>query len=659
MLIQESRNKKNLADIEYEYTYQNNDDEPFNFETTKTEIPTVANTAKTPVNPNEIWYHPNPWWRISSTPFPVSKDSLKARRLFFQNGLSAYIDPILLSSYNAWEIWTEKNNLVQNGGSIAHQWQGFTAAYKDVFSKHPEYLAELDGKRVGYGKTQKLCVSNKNVQNLYIEYTKGRFKANPNLSIFSVEPSDGTKFCSCNNCKQLGSISNQVFHFANQVAKGIKKDYPDKKIGLYAYYQHSELPTFKLEDNIEVIVIPRGFQKIYSQFGLMDAWTKFHKNIGYYEYFGIPQWTGEQPRINLNYYLSILNFSLANKINSIVLESGANINTIILVSLFSKIMMNPSLQWDDVYNKFLDDCFKDSKVPMKRFLDRWHTYTDYHISDVNLSLYDLQEAAKLAKTTNEQQRIRDFKTYLNALVLFKEWDATRDDSKKLAAYMDYIHHARNRNITNTFVLTNQLSRYYKSDKALNDRYLGKNKEWVSYLTDQEIDKTFDDNIKKYPPKKADYISLNDFSDILKGKLFDANLLNNYTVSINNDISFLSFFKDTSLTLKPSFNQTSTYIILSIRDNDGKFFAQKRLANNESWDIKLPKSGVYIIQQNRTHNIKLNIQGGFLMLVRSLPKSIGKLYQLNIINQDRQFQKYDNTVNIESASPYYLIGKNIN
>ena len=67
-----------------------------------------------------------------------------------------------------------------------------------------------------------------------------------------MEPSDGVGLCQCDECKKLGGDSEQAFFLANVVAHAVKKEYPGKMVGLYAYSSHSEPPSFALEPNVYV-----------------------------------------------------------------------------------------------------------------------------------------------------------------------------------------------------------------------------------------------------------------------------------------------------------------------------------------------------------------------------------------------------------------------
>lgn len=660
LLIQESRNNKKLADIEYEYVYQPEEDS-FNFEPIRTEEfpdPETSTIAKIAYHPDEIWYHANPWWRIKTQPFPEGSSPIQYRRYAPQYGFSKYVDPVTNSlEINRWQDWLTQNQWNNYEGPIVHAWQGFISSYQNIFKQHPEYLAEKDGIRPGYGKINKLCVSNKNVQSLFTEYTVSRIKANPHYKFISVEPSDGAGFCTCKECSKLGSISNQVFYLANIVGKAIKKDYPQKQIGLYAYYLHSEVPDFKLEDNIKVIVIPQGFQTIYTPLGMMEAWKKHHQNLGLYDYFGIPQWTGDQPRINVEYFASNITFANKNDIDLLTYEAGTSINAIIISTLLSKMAMNPGLKWNDVYEKFLSDCFKDSRVAIKRLFDRWHTYGIMDVNEINFSLYDLNEAAALAGNKDEIQRIRDLKAYLLYIIAYKEWSVNRDERALVEKYFDYVYRSSNRNIVNIKALITQYTKHFNKIPELNEKYKyinAQHKPWIKYLSDKEIDQLFDSNLKKYPPVKVDYFTLKEMSNVIREKYAKA-CIDTINLTIANR-NYIHIYSDiTKITLTPAFNSQQKSLV-SIAGVDNDFYTEKFLANNERWDILLPEKGIYRISQNRIGTLRTGIKGVFVPLLAQTSKTLENNYSIYTIDQKREFQPAKGDVPVTGSAPYYIIGK---
>lgn len=658
VLIQESKNKTKLANVEYEKVYEEVKDtfkntvEDNKIITEKNNLPTLEDTDK-------IWYHPNPWWRIASKPFPVSKDSFKYIRNGPQYGFSLYIDPISKQSNNyTWGNWKIKNYQKYEDGLIIHVWQAFISLYKETFSKHPEYLAEIDGKRLGYGKSNKLCVSNKNVQNLFIEYTKDRILKNPEYKIFSVEPSDGGSFCTCVNCSQLGSVSNQVFYFANQVAKEIKKTHPDKQLGLYAYNLHSDPPTFKVEDNVKIVLAPQGFQTNYSSMGMMKAWIEEHQNLGEREYFGIPQWTGDQPRIVIQEYINRVRYAQTNHFDMIIFETGTNLNATLLMTLLSQIMMNPSLTWEKVYEKFLNDCFKESKVPIKRLLDRWHSSDNFKTSDINYSLYDLNEASQLAKNSNEVQRIRDLKAYLHFLILYEEWNKDRKNTASLKNYFDYLYNSSNRNIVNVVALTRIFAKTYSSDKVLKLKYTyntSQQNNWIKYITDQDIEANFQKDLKSYPPIFKEKISNQEIKNIAK-RTSPQLLLDNYESPLKARAVLDIYSSNKSITIIPTYTQKDIQTMLSIYSKEGIFVEQRLLNDNESWTVQLPEPGVYTIMQNRVALVQINIKGKFSPILSVAPKKNDSQHTTRTINKKLELEPLDREKPIDETNSIYIITK---
>ncbi len=95
---------------------------------------------------------------------------------------------------------------------------------------------------------------------------------------YPLVPMDNRSYCKCPECRKWykpytgdtyaenkGMYSNYVFNFVNQVAKRIKKQYPDKKIGALAYAMYMDVPDkVKLEDNIMVMFCP-VLRNVYSE----------------------------------------------------------------------------------------------------------------------------------------------------------------------------------------------------------------------------------------------------------------------------------------------------------------------------------------------------------------------------------------------------------
>lgn len=129
----------------------------------------------------------------------------------------------------------------------------------DLFAKHPEYFALRDGKR---SKSQ-LCISNPDVLQLAVQSTKEFFRQNPSADIIGMGANDGRGFCECERCKALDggdydpfghceSMTDRYVWFFNQVLDGIRDEFPDKRIGFYAYASYNR-PPVKVKPNRRIV----------------------------------------------------------------------------------------------------------------------------------------------------------------------------------------------------------------------------------------------------------------------------------------------------------------------------------------------------------------------------------------------------------------------
>ena len=50
----------------------------------------------------------------------------------------------------------------------------------------------------------------------------------------------------------MGSVSDRAFGLANEVARAVAREHPGKMVGMLAYNDHCEPPSFPLEPNVYV-----------------------------------------------------------------------------------------------------------------------------------------------------------------------------------------------------------------------------------------------------------------------------------------------------------------------------------------------------------------------------------------------------------------------
>lgn len=141
---------------------------------------------------------------------------------------------------------------------------GFGGWWDRFHETHPEYFAlQPDGTRSGFPgpRTVKMCMSNPDVAERWIELVAEEREQNPNQRIFNASPNDGwfSGHCVCEEClawdhpegefrrmawegivQDYLALSDRDVKFANRVGRMLKERYPDEELYVYMLsYGHS------------------------------------------------------------------------------------------------------------------------------------------------------------------------------------------------------------------------------------------------------------------------------------------------------------------------------------------------------------------------------------------------------------------------------------
>ncbi len=151
----------------------------------------------------------------------------------------------------------------------------------DFFAKHPEYYAEINGKRVADGQ---LCLSNPDVVKLSAEHWIARFKHEPDLQMGSLSPNDGGRFCACASCKRDSpDLATRYVRYANEVTRRVAAEFPDRYLSFYAYAELVEPPYdtgLRLNANLVPVVARYSVCQVHA---ITDAAcssnAKFRRNL--------------------------------------------------------------------------------------------------------------------------------------------------------------------------------------------------------------------------------------------------------------------------------------------------------------------------------------------------------------------------------------------
>ncbi|NLZ64111.1 MAG: DUF4838 domain-containing protein [Lentisphaerae bacterium] len=151
-----------------------------------------------------------------------------------------------------WEKWNNEVSVwskrMRMGSHLPMQYgHAFTTWWNKYGEQHPEYFAEVKGKRAPtrpkMPDTIKMCVSNPGLHRQIIE---NWLAGNPRSKFINVCENDWGDFCECTECRKLDmppppgkswdyDLSDRYLYFANQVQKLAAEHDPEVTVCTYAY----------------------------------------------------------------------------------------------------------------------------------------------------------------------------------------------------------------------------------------------------------------------------------------------------------------------------------------------------------------------------------------------------------------------------------------
>ena len=147
---------------------------------------------------------------------------------------------------------------------------------KKYHRDHPEFFAEIGGKRIDAGQqkselllSEQLCTTNPELRQEIVNNMLAYCEKNPEISTISLNPNDGFGWCECENCAKFYdknkkgdfySLSEHVYKadriyhdLLGDVAAKLAQKRDDLQLTFFAYINYcSPAPGFKLTDNLAV-----------------------------------------------------------------------------------------------------------------------------------------------------------------------------------------------------------------------------------------------------------------------------------------------------------------------------------------------------------------------------------------------------------------------
>lgn len=353
------------------------------------------------------------------------------------------------------QTWRRRNaHNAALGVNAGHNYASIIRAQKAAFLAHPEYWPLIEGERKHDFKKHvngaQPDLGNPAVRQLFLEYARNYFRTKPDAQMVSLEPNDGGSFSQSAEFKALGTISDAVFGMANEVARMLQREFPGKMVGLYAYREHAEPPSFKLEPNVYVQITPALFSaKPYDT--IVAEWTRAHNNLGFYDYYAPYYWhTDIFPGANassLGYLTAKIRSQAATNATSISAEASGGWALFALgYWVANQLMWNPDRDPQALREDFIQSAFGPAAPAMRDWYNRWDR--DRHPIVSRTLLYqlglDLERATTLAKGNPEVlARLGDLKQHLRFVQL--DWDQrdlgkTAPEAERKAAFVALMRH---------------------------------------------------------------------------------------------------------------------------------------------------------------------------------------------------------------------------
>lgn len=401
------------------------------------------------------WFFPAREWeivpatpRLSFSADEASRPAILARRIWYgwgffpENGTSA--DP--LPAAQAYRDWARHNRMAGSFTvNAGHAWENIIEQNKSEFDQHPEYFALNKGARKG----PQLCVSQSAVQQMSVDYALRYFRKNPKADMVSMECSDGGGQCECEDCVKRGNISDRVFGLANHVAKAVQKELPGKFVGLYAYNEHSEPPSFPLEPNVYVQLTAGFITGRYRLDELIELWPKRCQNMGFYEYFSVWDWDFDRlpggSAANVAHLRKRIGQYLAHGATSIDAESGNNWGPHGRgYYIANRLMWDPQVDVEALLADFYDKAFGPGAAAMRRYYERLDPGNKPLLSRhlLGQAFRDVEEASRLAKDRADiQARLDHIKQYLRYVHLRWMLDREKDKARQKELTLATLTHA--------------------------------------------------------------------------------------------------------------------------------------------------------------------------------------------------------------------------
>ena len=588
------------------------------------------------------------------------------------------------SNEKDWQHWYLRNRMGSDYISIdGHIGEYFNIVHKKEIEADPTILAPINGKRQ-YNEEGKIDPTNEKGVSLFANWIVSEFKNYqknmpaflPFKKYYTVDAGDGLNYCHTPECEgRFPSVSDQVFSITNEAARKIKLFDSRAGVSTLAYTERADTPSFRIEPNVHVMVVPTGFQSVSTPTELMQRWAKKTSNISQYDFLNIGVWAYDMPFYNLYQYHNRLQFLRSLKIEGMNFETSlSKFASGIQQYFILKFLCEPYQSVDKVLDDFCNDNFGKAALPIKKLLKEWY-FNDVHLNtgydkagfypdELGRFIQYIMDAENTAGiSVSVKKRIEELKAY--TIYLCKFYELFNDQrnvalftnnpsarSEKAEELLNYTWKLYDSKIFHNTQLNDMLKKYVSDAKRStwdfrkSDHYKNITQNFSAVVNEQfEIVK------QKYLPDAVPFYNINeDFfirtvkynADSIRINTIDETAFGNYAYSINfyaavPGLLSIAYKTDSSQARNKSGNKIA---IVGVESNDYRFikndFIYKENSNGKL-TYYIPTKGYYklfLSQYNATNTSYVIYPGKNLFYLNK------KAILMNgIILQDSAQKKY--------------------
>ncbi len=415
-------------------------------------------------------FYPGEKWAIwpKKGELEIAVDTFESPRYFTRKFFLP--GALLRSEQRAFQQWQVRNRAVSGFNlETGHAYNAIILRNPEHFEKHPQDIARREE-----GVPMKLDPSRESVLRIAVEDSLHQLEARPDLHTVRMDPSDGGGW---RTDSPLGSPSNQTVVLANHVARAIQPRFPGRKVGIYAYNEHSPAPDREVDRNVIVSIATSFLRGGHTVEELAAAWQKKGAEIGIREYLSVWSWDRDLPgrsrASNLDYVASTIPRFYELGARYWITEGSANwVAHGLGYYVASRLLWDFGETREAVVEDFFTHAFGPAAVEMRTF----HTYLAQEnrplLSDDLLGrMYRTLDAAYAkAESPEIAARLDDYLLHTRYVDLMFAFQSASDGEKAIAyeALVDFVLRARASGLLNTVAVVRGMTKRNRNVSTIVD-----------------------------------------------------------------------------------------------------------------------------------------------------------------------------------------------